>query len=194
MNYEELRDMDWQEAVKKEKLCTIVRELGDGWWLFEKMYTGEPYNGILGWDYGYGDRRKYFAVHNPALTVKCNIERYGYRTDQDKVFTDGRQVKWITRSFLPPQAGDYAKSAIQQIGVLDQADIAYLERIHDKLAGLLRSGSDQHQAAMKMAKKNRETLRKKWFGSSKTQNLRPEQPPVPENVSATVNLLNGHTP
>ena len=189
--FEEYQTMDWKDALKKEGRCNIVKEIGDGWWLFEKTDTNSSYNGLLGWDYGYGRKHNFFAKHNPAALVKYYAAKYGYEEEKNNSFTDGRQVKWITRSFLPPMARDYSKMAIQQIGALDQADIAHLERIHGKLENLLRSGSDQHKAAMKLAKKNREALKKKWSGK-KNLHARPVEPVTPEKVHATVKLLNGN--
>lgn len=141
MNYEEIQNLDWREALEVEGRCTLIREIGEGWWLFEKIDTTYRYNGLLGWDNGYGDEHKFFAKHNPAKLVEYNAAKFGYEEDKNQSFTDGRHVKWITRSFIPPQARDYAKMAIQQIGALDQADIDDLERIYSKLADLLRSGS-----------------------------------------------------
>lgn len=187
--YAEYQNMDWKDALKKEGRCNIVKEIGDGWWLFEKT-EGWSYNGLLGWDYGHNHKSKFFAKHNPAALVKYYAAKYGYEEEKNNAFTDGRQVKWITRSFLPPMARDYSKMAIQQIGALDQADIAHLERIHGKLENLLRSGSEQHKAAMKLAKKNREALKKKWSGN-KNLHTRPLEPEMPENVAATVKFLNG---
>ena len=191
MDFEAMQQLEWKEAVQVEGKATLVREVYDGWWLFEKDPNMGGYNGILGWDYTYGPKHRYFVVYDPAKVVEINLARFGYAEDKNKSFTDGRQVKWVTRSFLPPVAREYAKMAIQQLGVLDQSEIDELERLHNKLEGLLRSGSLEHKAAMKVAKKNREALKKKWSGCKQLKQ-HAERPPMPENVSATLNMLNGH--
>jgi hypothetical protein len=192
MNYEEVQKLGWREALEVEGRCTIVKEIGEGWWLFENVDSCSHYgySGILGWDYGPNGKNKFFAKYNPAELVKYYAAKLGYEEEKNQLFTDGRRVKWIARSFIPPQARDYSKRVIQQIGALDQTDIDHLERIHGKLKNLLRSGTPQHGAALKLAKRNREALKKKWSGS-KSLHKRPIAPPEPENVSATVKLLNG---
>ena len=190
MDYEGLKHLPWQEAVKKEGYCSIVREIGEGWWLFEKNTHGDRYyNGILGWDPQ--RQNQFWAVHNPADVVEYQIARLGLNQDKKENFTDGRQIKWITKNFLPPVHSPYTKTAMLQIGAISEEDMEHLDRIHAKLEDLLISGSKQHKSAMKIAKDYRETFKKKWSGYKQRKTL-PEQIPYPENVAATLNLLNGN--
>lgn len=186
LDYEALKDMDWQEVVKIENSCDMIRDLGEGWWLFQRK-GNEGYHGVLGWLHR---SYKFYARHNPAEIIKHNIADFGYRKDERDCFTDGRSIKWVTRAFLPPSSNAYSKKVIQEVGALNLAEIAELERLQKKLEGLLISGSDQHKAAMKVAKTNREALRKKWTGKKQGKKL-PPQPIVPEHITKTLIFLNG---
>ena len=187
LDYEEMRDMDWQEVVKIENYCDTIRDLGEGWWLFQRKGKELWRHSVLG---GFQLSKKFYAKHNPEQIIKHNVAKFGYTKDAKEVFTDGRSIKWITRSFLPPTASDHPKKVIQEIGVLNSAEIDEIERLNKKLKGLLISGSEQHKAALKVAKKNRETLRKKWTGNKQGKKL-PQQPPMPEHIANTLIFLNG---
>ena len=43
--------MDWQQAVKDEGLVDIIKDMGDGWWLFQikNHMSYNSYSGVLGW-------------------------------------------------------------------------------------------------------------------------------------------------
>ena len=182
--------MDWQAAVKNENLVHIIKDYGDGWWIFQYQGTSPYYRGILGWHSFARQNKGFFAVQDPAQWIEHNLAIYGMNQEKRETFCDGRQLKWIVREFLPPESHQYARDAIKSLNILSENEIQQLEQIREKLYPLQKSGTPQHRDALKIAKANRVRIKRKW-DAGKNLTKRPPYLPMPEKLKQHLVLLNG---
>lgn len=177
---------DWQQAIKKECLVDIVKDMGNGWWLFQTKKNDYRYNGVLGWQRP--GKKGFFTVYDPEMTIEYHHRRDLKYKEQNNLFTDGRQIRWISREFLPPKPRDFTINIMKQISAITDQDLADMDRIREKVKPFLEQGSQERADALKIAKANRKMLQEKFGPFNK-----PKSPDMPANVKNTLVLLNEET-
>lgn len=183
--------MDWKQEIIDEGQAVPIEDLGQGWWLFQRVDGSSAYyNGLLGWDYT--EHNGYFIRHNPEKWIEHKKAMDGLHQDRYEQFTDGRQLKWIVREFMPPSSREYTQNLIKNIGLLTDQEIAMLKNIREKLYPYQASGTPEHKETLKIARKNRERIKRKW-DAGKGLTKKPVTPPMPEHVEKKLKLLQSTT-
>ena len=113
------------------------------------------------------------------------------REEMKTCLTDGRSIKWIARAYCPPEHNEHTDIIIKDMGVVTQEEADFLASIRERIENLTRSGTQAHREMLKLAKRNRTRIKKKWdAGRNLTKRLsQPSEEPA--HITQTLNLLNG---
>ena len=174
----------WQKEIKDEDRLAITKIFDNGWVILQREKGWHRYRGVVG-VHNVGENG-FFAVYDPQAQCEYYIRLHLIDEAESKCFTDGRELRWMAREFLPPEPRKWVLSRLTQVVSITNKEIKMIEHLRNKVLPYTRYGTPERKQALALAKKNRKEIRKKYGPVRK-----PKSPDMPDEVRQTLELLNG---